>query len=464
MMLSENTPRSIYPFTFHETGKIMYYIGGASYADFPVSTSYAQDTWYSLEVAIDFSNSLFHWWVNGSDKGTAPLKNDLGTTLDISNSLTAVKGQAAATTANMYLDQVWVRNYTNPEPTWATPGVETASAGGASCDLTIPDPQAHGTIDFYTYIVDSHNTSASGGQQGALATFRVRDAVPTVSGTPSLNNTEPIDLINEESTTDIYVRGTVIDDNGCADTTASTTVDVWQTTLAGRSGCNTTGKADGNKCYYHMNCVYDGTVDPCEGGNDKTTSYKCTVPFQYYTNPTDTNTPWPTDSWTATFMPGDGQGPSAANESNTAPQEMNSFLALGLADSYNSISYGDLASGANTNPLLEKIRVKSTGNCSIDTNLSGTTMTGPGTAIPIANQRYGLGVGAPAWGDGVELSATSTLASVGVCKSGYALTPAWKPIWWGITIPSGQFSGAYTGTNTIAAVKKPWATTGDWCE
>ena len=117
--------------------------------------------------------------------------------------------------------------------------------------------------------------------------------------------------------------------------------------------------------------------------------------------------------------------------------------------------------------LAADTRPEATGNVAINTNVSGTTMTGPGTAIPIANQRYAAGTSAPAWASGTALSGTPTLVSLGVCKSGYASpsgTPASKDLWWGIAIPSAQTSGAYTGTNTITAVEKSWATSGDWCE
>ena len=91
-------------------------------------------------------------------------------------------------------------------------------------------------------------------------------------------------------------------------------------------------------------------------------------------------------------------------------------------------------------------------------------MTGPGTAIPIANQKYGTGTSAPTWASGTALSGSATLLTLGVCKTGYSTLPMYKQLWWGIAIPSAQTSGAYTGTNTITAVEKTWVSNPDWCE
>jgi hypothetical protein len=137
---------------------------------------------------------------------------------------------------------------------------------------------------------------------------------------------------------------------------------------------------------------------------------------------------------------------------------------MGLETSHNAIAYGNVAAGTSTDPLVDRTWAEATGNVSIDVNLSGTEMTGPGNAIAAENQRYGLGDSAPAWSAGTELTATSTLAQLNTCKSGYDNTPEYKKIWWGINIPAGQTAGAYTGTNTFTAVKNSWVSGDDWCE
>jgi len=462
METTEARDRNIWPLAMLN-GNFMYWNGIAT-VNLPTPKTFSVDTWYKVEFAIDLVSNpkKIRWlYVVDGDAGSADLKNDFN---EVPTQINRIYNMSAANGGpSFYIDQMAVRKYAYPEPTWATPEAEVAGGATLSCKLTISNPQAHGNVAYYAYLVDSHGL-LSEGQSGVQNTFGVNDMLPAVSGTPTLNNTAAIDLTGEKTTTDIYVRGVVTDDNGCADPNASTTADTWQTTLTTRTGCNTADEANGNKCYYHATCAYDATVDLCEGGNDKTAGFKCTVPFQYYANPTDANTPWAGDNWTATFIPGDDQGENILAEVNTAPQEMNSFLSLGFATDYDAVSFGNMDPGTSTNPLIESMRVEATGNCSANTNLYGTAMTGPGTDIPVANQRYGLGATPPAWGDGTELAATSTLASLNICKSGYTATPEWKPIWWGINVPAGQAGGDYTGTNYVVAVKKSWATPGDWCE
>ncbi len=322
-----------------------------------------------------------------------------------------------------------------------------------ACDLTVPDPQAHGEVNYYPYVVDIHGFAATGGKQGSAETFTVNDVVPTLSTTPELNGAAAIDLTSEKSTTDIYVTGTITDDNSCQDiVAANVTTDVWQTTLVTRTGCDDAGEADDNNCYPDVTCVYDSVVEECTGSTDKTGGYKCTVSFQYYANPTDANTPGVDDNWTATLIPGDGQGESTAGETNTTAVEMNSFLALGLAASYNAIAYGGVAAGTNTDPLLEKTRVEASGNCALDVTLHGTTMTGEGDPIPIGNQRYASGSSAPTWAEGTALLVTpGEEFELNVAKT--TGTTSYGKLWWGIDIPVGQTTGEYSGTNTIEAVK-----------
>ena len=361
-------------------------------------------------------------------------------------------------------DYIITRKITATEPTYSSAGSEVASTYYfPACDLTVPSPQAHGTLNYYAYVIDNHSFEASGGQQGAANTFTVNDVAPSVSGTPTFNGTNPITLTNEKSTTDIVVTGVGIDNNGCGDMVAANTfTNAWMTTTVGQTGCDTAGEASGNKCYYHATCTQTG-ADTCDGGNDTTASFSCTIPFQYYANPTDAGTPWSGDTWTATFIPGDGQGASS-NTANSGTREMNSYLALGLATSYDSISYGSMSVGDRIDPLQEKTRIEATGNCSLDAQISGTNMTNGGNSIAVSYQKYGLGGTAPAWSAGTALSGTPTSSNLNVCKSGYTATPEYKPVWWGVEIPTGTLPLSYTGTNTLTAVKNSWASTGDWCE
>jgi len=338
-----------------------------------------------------------------------------------------------------------------------------------ACDLTVPNPAAHGTDvqNYWPYIVDNHGFTATSGKQGSAEAYDVNDVAPTISAGPSLNGGSAISLIGaEKSTKDIDVTVTITDDNGCDDIDATNTfADVYQYDLvASWDSCNENVEDDDNKCYARTICSYDSGTDACGAMPDITGGYKCTVSFQYYANPTDANTPWNDDQWRATLVPGDGQGPNSAGKGDATDVELESFLALDLAAGYTSIAYeanagGDMDPGTNNDPLLEKTRVEATGNCALDVNLYGVVMQGTGTDIPIGNQRYASGSSAPTWAEGTVLVAsTGEELELNVPKT-ITETPEWERIWWGIDIPVGQTAGGYSGTNTITAIK---AEVADW--
>jgi len=344
----------------------------------------------------------------------------------------------------------------------------TTPGNPITCNFNLANPVSHGTKHYYPYVVDTHGLMSGGAGQGEDKTYSANDIRPTFASTPTLNGGSAIGLTHEKTTNNIDVIGTATDDNGCGDLVASNTyADVWQTSLT-RTGCDSGGEASGNNCYYHVTCALDTATNDCTGGSDKDAGFKCTVAFQYYANPTDTYSPWSTDSWTATFIPGDEQTLNGTGEKNSNTVVMNSYLAIGLADSpYNAIAYGSVAAGAHTTPnLLDLTHMKATGNVSIDASISGDPMTGPGTSIPANKQKYGIGASAPLWGAGgnAVLSGTPTLTALHTCKSGYTQTPGWKSVYWGIDIPAGQVAGDYTGSNTITAVENNWSGSGSWCE
>lgn len=109
------------------------YFPGGSYADLPTATAFSSSTWYEAEVAIDNANRLFRWWINGSSKGSADLKNSGGTIISTTDFVTAVKCVSDANSGGVgYIDQYWVRAYAYPEPNWATPNSEEADSGSSS--------------------------------------------------------------------------------------------------------------------------------------------------------------------------------------------------------------------------------------------------------------------------------------------------------------------------------------------
>ena len=107
-------------------GAYQFYDG--TYKALPTATTYAANTYDIAEIAFDFANSLFRWWINGVSKGTSTLKDGAGTTLTLaSRHLTRVpRSITTDTNETLTIDQVWIRNYVYPEPAWSTPGSEEA--------------------------------------------------------------------------------------------------------------------------------------------------------------------------------------------------------------------------------------------------------------------------------------------------------------------------------------------------
>jgi len=101
-------------------GAYQYYPGATAYLALPTATTYAADTYDIQETALDCTNSLFRWWINGASKGTATLKDSSNYTelpadyFDIIPRLTT-----ASATETITVDQVWVRNYIYPESAWS---------------------------------------------------------------------------------------------------------------------------------------------------------------------------------------------------------------------------------------------------------------------------------------------------------------------------------------------------------
>ena len=74
-----------------------------------------------------------------------------------------------------------------------------------------------------------------------------------------------------------------------------------------------------------------------------------------------------------------------------------------------------------------------------------------GTPIGVSYQKYAL-AGSTAYNSATVLSTSATEVELNVPKATSA-SPTTKNTWWGILIPSGTLAGAYSGANTITAVK-----------
>jgi hypothetical protein len=107
--------RAILPFnekfTYQDPSYEAGYYRGYYYRPLPVDTAWAANTWYFVEVLIDIPNQLWHFWIDGVDKGTAPLVFDYWdgetTLVDPSDKITDLEldYDTYDTGCNIYVDQ-----------------------------------------------------------------------------------------------------------------------------------------------------------------------------------------------------------------------------------------------------------------------------------------------------------------------------------------------------------------------
>jgi hypothetical protein len=321
--------------------------------------------------------------------------------------------------------------------TWCT---SSAAASNPTCNFSVPAVQPHGTMDAFVYIFDNHGFAANTATQGSNPGIVVNDVAPTVSAI-TLNGGSDIAL-TEGTTTNVSIGATVSDNNSCQDLTGVTTT-VYRSAVTYAS-CDTGGEANANSCYAVITCSVTGGT--CSSSTDASADYTCTASLQYHADPTDASTQFTAQNWLTTVIGTDGST-STATQIGTGVE----VLSLVGYDTTGSINYGSLSVGQSNDPLDKIVTVTATGNVGLDVELSGTDMTGGGT-IAVGYQEYALAA-ATAYTAGTDLTTSATEVEIDVLKTTVTGTPQTKNSYWGLLIPNGTTPGAYTGSNTITAIK-----------
>ena len=141
--------------------------------------------------------------------------------------------------------------------------------------------------------------------------------------------------------------------------------------------------------------------------------------------------------------------------------ELNSLTAF---DVTGSINFGSLGADESNDPLDKIITTTPTGNVGLDQEHSGSAnmctdypACAVGTPIAVSYQKYAL-ASLTSYPSATVLSTSPSEVELNVLKPTTG-SPTTKNTWWGILIPSGTISGAYSGANTVTAVKGESA---DW--
>src|SRR3989344_2902812 len=285
-----------------------------------------------------------------------------------------------------------------------------------------------GLFAFVTIVIADDTTSS----------VTVSNATPSIS-TVNFNGGSAITL-TEATYTYASATITVSDTNGCSTINAVEARAFVASTspVAVGNAC----AANDNNCYITASssiaaptlggCYATTTGNTCTGGLDTSVQYDCGFKFWYISATTS-----------------DGSATSTATNS-TQVVEINSLSALDVTA---TLPYGTLAVGTNTGSTNSTSTVTTTGNIAIDTQLSGTDMTGAGT-IDVSRQIYHNA--AFTYPSGTARLTTTTTPTLELLNNNNPSSTTTNSIAtssasWGIQIDTGQANGAYTGTNTFAA-------------
>lgn len=322
-----------------------------------------------------------------------------------------------------------------------------------SCSYTIPTPKANGTYNAYPYVFDQLDLGSNSTEQGNLNTYTVSNVAPVVSNV-TINGGNAISLI-AGSKKSLYITGTVTDNNSCED--VSTVLGYAYRSGIGYTGCDTAGEANDNYCYPEVTCTVD--TGTCTGSTDASATYTCTVNLQYFADPTDTNTLFPTQYWLSTIKATDDNSASG-NTEVASGVKLNSLVAFNIS---NEVNYGALGVNQSNDPLDRTTLITPTGNVGLDHELSGPSNmctdfpTCSAYTINIGYQKYALSA-STSYSSATVLTTTPTEIETNVPKP-TTTSPLAKYIWWGMLIPQGTMPGSYDGNITVTGLK---GETTDW--
>ncbi len=251
-----------------------------------------------------------------------------------------------------------------------------------------------------------------------------------------LNGNSNIDLNLRPDTTSVAVVGTVEHPGGHAEIGDVTAV-IYRGT--GNEACS----ANDNNCYHIStgNCAESS----CGGTS---CVYTCTATFKYYADPTDAGSPFEAQQWFGTMIVKDDG--ITADEKTSSGVNLITNLALTITEE--TIAYGEVDPGEDTEDTNQTITIINAGNASINVEVSGTNMekAGNGEFIVVGQQKYHTSGFTYSTG-GTALTGTPAEVTLSLGKPTDSGTIS-DDMYWGIAIPEGISPGVYSGTNSFTAV------------
>jgi hypothetical protein len=366
---------------------------------------------------------------------------DPGSTFRISASVTESDTFGGTDSVRFWVCDTNSANYDGCGGT-AICSVSATTSPNPYCTFTDTAPTAPGDYDYYAFVFDSHELGASANSR--VNTYTINNTVPTL-GTLVLNNNQKITLnMRGAGDTDVStVNANIYDPNGCSSLVSATAV-IYMTN--NDSGCT----QDNNDCYQIGvgGCGLSG----CSGGVDMTATFTCTTSMKYYASPTDDsdNNPNETYQWLSYMQIYDGLTYISTTSDILAEVEVETSLALVVNESL--IDFGDSFSvGDDTGTDNSTTTIVNSGNSPIDTNLSGTNMTGnPSGTITVDNIRWNL-VNFDYSTEGTSLTAGGQIVDISTPKA-TTTNDVIDELYWGIGIPYGTDRSTFNGTNNFDVI------------
>lgn len=314
----------------------------------------------------------------------------------------------------------------------------SSSTPNASCSFATSTPALAGAWAYYAFVFDSHGLAASANSRSS--TYTVNNQAPNL-GTLVLNSGADITLnIRGAADKDVStVNANVVDYNGCS-TLVSATAVIYMSDVDNDYSCT----GNNNDCYQVG--VGDCAISDCDGGTDMSATFICTTSLKYYAVPTDnaTNNPNEPNNWLSYINIYDGSSYTATTSPGVEVE-----TSMGLTVTEDLINFGDgYSDGENTGDDNATTTVINSGNSPIDTNLSGTDMSGnPSGTLTVDNIKWSL--------DAFDYTMSGTVLTSGgenvdtVTPKATTSADVLDKVYWGIGIPFGSDRSTYTGQNSF---------------
>ncbi len=253
-----------------------------------------------------------------------------------------------------------------------------------------------------------------------------------------------IDLA-EATSTNVYIRGTASDPDGCSQIDGVASPSVWavsfyRTDVTGSHNCS----ANNANCYHDTEEASD--LSGCIEGEDTDLSYEMDIPVQFYADATDTGSSpdRAATTWTAYVQVTDDDGNSA---NGSATVEMNTLKALSVTT---TVAYGTLSLGGQS--AEKTVTIRNTGN---DNDLDPTIKDAAGWTC--SSGSFGAGnvhwntVGGQGYAAGTAVTGSNTdLNNLSIAKQ-TSETQSTKDIYLMLQIPATGVGGACSSTLTFTA-------------